>query len=703
MDNLLEKENHKGKPMSYYLDETITHLCNSPYIDRERLEADQVPVVKQILKSYLSDKKSFILEAPTGVGKSIIGIMVSDAISRYMGYHNSSPSTYMLTSSKMLQDQLDEDKDRFKIKWAVLKGQVNYGCHVNGKNFTQRDCKNMSISKAEKDLECAATCPYIIARNKAKYWDTAILSYAYWLTTMNYVYEFLGSYAPFQKRHVTIFDEAHMLSDIVCNMFSTEITSKIIGVIRRYKDTFNNILPKSEDALLLSEITEEIVRLIPLLLNEKLSVQQVFDYLIEYDEVLIKLNKHIVSTRNRYLSTDSKLWSKEQRKFDKDSESMQSYCVGVDYFIKENKDNIGMVVKTYEKEIDDRNGSEDTKMLLRSLLEQNIIKEHCHKYTDFSLFMSATIGDADIFAQNNGIENYDYLYIDSNFKFDNSPILQVGPPISLAFKEKHASMPELMLRIEHICNNIHPDEKGIIHTGNFEIAFKFKEFLWEQKIPNYRRFLFYKSAQEKDKAIVQLAKSKNAVIIGPSLMEGLDLKDDLARFSILAKVPYPALDSYNRKKMEIMPSWYNWKTTTSIMQSMGRTIRHKNDWAYTYLLDSCFDLVFRYNRIPDYISRRFGKMPLGMLNQQKTMDEADAMGLFNYENSGTSTTNEVKPPKDKWEMDLEYYRKHGVMPGDDKSKSKSKTKSDPLFANKSEDPKYPYMKDTDDLFDDLPF
>lgn len=705
--NVLEKPNHLGKTMLQCLEETMTHLCNSPYIDRARLERTQVPVVKQVLESYMNKRKAFILEAPTGVGKSIIGIMIAETISRYCGYKSVSPSTYMLTSSKMLQDQLDRDKDNFKIRWAVLKGQANYQCTVNAQPFTKRECKDMSVSAAEKDMECAGNCPYIIARRKAMSWDSAILSYAYWLTSMNFVYEFLGSYAPFQKRHITIFDEAHMLSEIVCGMFSNQISEKIIESIRKYRDTFNFIMPKVEDQENLYKIVEDVSDIIPKLLNKTLSVQEMFDFLIVYNEVLKRLKKFIVSTKNRYLKEDSKLWSKEQRKFEKESETMETYCIGVGYFIDENESDIGMIVKTYDDEIDDKTGKTTVKMTLRSLREQHIIKEHCHKYTDFAVFMSATIGDADVFASNNGIEDYDYLYIDSDFKFESSPIFQVGPPISMAYKEKQVSMPELMLRIDKICNEIHPNERGIIHTGNFEISYKFKEYLWENSIPGYKRFLFYKTSVEKDEAIKKLAKSKNGIIIGPSLTEGLDLKDDLARFCILAKVPYPMLDEYNSKKMKLIEGWYQWKTVTSILQALGRPIRHREDWAYTYLLDSCFDLVFKYNRVPPYITRRFDNYPMGMLNQQKTMESADALGLFDYGTENQTQTTVSAPVKTKWELDLEYYREHGVMPGDEPTKNEktvgvdfSKQNKDPLFND--EPTKGPWLKDSDDD-DDLPF
>ena len=35
--------------------------------------------------------------------------------------------------------------------------------------------------------------------------------------------------------------------------------------------------------------------------------------------------------------------------------------------------------------------------------------------------------------------------------------------------------------------------------------------------------------------------------------------------------------------------WYNWQTALRLVQACGRSIRSKDDWAKTYILDSAFD------------------------------------------------------------------------------------------------------------------
>lgn len=86
---------------------------------------------------------------------------------------------------------------------------------------------------------------------------------------------------------------------------------------------------------------------------------------------------------------------------------------------------------------------------------------------------------------------------------------------------------------------------------------------------------------------------------------GLDLKDDLSRFQIITKVPYPDLgDRWISKKKEMNGQWYIWQTALRLVQGYGRSIRSKEDWAKTYVLDSAFaNFVNRNrNRIPDWFT-----------------------------------------------------------------------------------------------------
>ena len=85
---------------------------------------------------------------------------------------------------------------------------------------------------------------------------------------------------------------------------------------------------------------------------------------------------------------------------------------------------------------------------------------------------------------------------------------------------------------------------------------------------------------------------KPTVLVSPSMMEGLDLRDDLGRFQVICKVPYPDYSDplVARKDRD----WYDWRTVRSLVQAVGRGVRSSTDWTRTYILDSSFfDLLER--------------------------------------------------------------------------------------------------------------
>ena len=92
-------------------------------------------------------------------------------------------------------------------------------------------------------------------------------------------------------------------------------------------------------------------------------------------------------------------------------------------------------------------------------------------------------------------------------------------------------------------------------------------------------------------------KEKNMVLMGPSLLEGLDLHEDKSRFQVFAKVPYPNLkDRFVKAKIDVDPTWYNWKSIIAILQGVGRSVRSQDDWAVTYFLDGCLADLIHNNR-----------------------------------------------------------------------------------------------------------
>jgi Rad3-related DNA helicase len=78
---------------------------------------------------------------------------------------------------------------------------------------------------------------------------------------------------------------------------------------------------------------------------------------------------------------------------------------------------------------------------------------------------------------------------------------------------------------------------------------------------------------------------------------GLDLKDNLSRFQIITKVQYPnKSDRWIDAKRKANEQWYTWQNALRLVHGYDRSIRSKEDWAKTYVLDTTFGYFVKKNR-----------------------------------------------------------------------------------------------------------
>ena len=93
------------------------------------------------------------------------------------------------------------------------------------------------------------------------------------------------------------------------------------------------------------------------------------------------------------------------------------------------------------------------------------------------------------------------------------------------------------------------------------------------------------------------------MLLSPSMTEGLDLRDNLSRFQIVAKMPYASLaDPYVKTRMSLDPDWYRLQTALTLVQALGRSIRSKDDYATSYIIDGDFAFFMRQadSILPDW-------------------------------------------------------------------------------------------------------
>ena len=120
------------------------------------------------------DDRIIALDAPTGVGKSLVAIALAGLLQC---------KTLYIVSTLQLQNQLHDDFPEAMIIW----GRDHYPC-LRRVNFSSASCSHT------QDSPCLhfQNCPYRVAKRAAKAARLAVVNYSYFLTECNFVGEFKG-------------------------------------------------------------------------------------------------------------------------------------------------------------------------------------------------------------------------------------------------------------------------------------------------------------------------------------------------------------------------------------------------------------------------------------------------------------------------------------------------------------------------------
>jgi ATP-dependent DNA helicase DinG len=202
------------------------------------------------------------------------------------------------------------------------------------------------------------------------------------------------------------------------------------------------------------------------------------------------------------------------------------------------------------------------------------------KYGKKILLMSATIIDPQNFAKTLGIEKYKFIESESPFNPERSPIF-ISSKYKLNYQNLQQNLPKVADLIQQICDEHHNTDKGVIHTHTSSIT----EFL-KNRLKGDRFQYRYEEVNNEKLLQEHIAADFASVLVSPSITHGVDLKDDLARFQIIVKLPYmPLGDDRIKKLFEEDSNWYTNKMLSSLVQACGRGVRSQEDWCVTYILD----------------------------------------------------------------------------------------------------------------------
>jgi Rad3-related DNA helicase len=222
---------------------------------------------------------------------------------------------------------------------------------------------------------------------------------------------------------------------------------------------------------------------------------------------------------------------------------------------------------------------------------------------DRVLFMSATPGLPKHFFHNLGITNETaFVEVDSDFPRGKGICLVKNAPY-ISFKNMDAKLPILADVCAQVMRQM-PHKKGAVLCASYPLA----EGLYERLRREFgHRLLIHESHNRETVVAEHISSPKPTVLMAVNMHEGLDLRDDLARFLIIPKVLYPAYDAWARERQKMDPGYYSRVTAARMVQACGRAIRSADDLAYIFVLDSNMSGLLKRNadQFPAYFHRAF--------------------------------------------------------------------------------------------------
>lgn len=562
-----------GKVSGYFKD----------YFPYSTYREGQEEAIEKIAKAFSKGYKYVVLDAPTGAGKSAI----NTAFAR--GFEKS----FYTTPQNSLVDQIEAD-DKLKGHYESLKGKSHYECqNTDCKEFSQgqhtaEECENNIDNEGTKDKICCDARFVHDFRNPDADKSTfktrdQLVTELYSDTTCDYPRElwealnssnmltntFLFSISPFlNKRDLAIIDESHNLEDVIFNFVEISLTSRKVPFYKEIKEDLPTENPKELEEFIVNDLRDICDNKL-----KQLEESETSGGARSVKETEADMNDQDVEQREKELKEEKdeirELMDKIDRIDDLDEE-----------FVVEQKD-----------ETDSVDG-----VILKPVYCGDFFQNKIAPKADYFLLSSATFTNAKKSLEKLDVPKTDVKVVSlgSNFPENKRPVYFEDVTDLRSTKKDEGDLKDIAEKVLQIMSR-YQNKKGIIHCVSYKRQGEIKQIL--EELGGGSRIIAHGRNDSDEKLEEFKKKDDNSVFLSVSKEEGVDLKDDQARFNILVKMPNPYMDERVQHRVFKKGEWpwYFTKTAVSTAQAYGRTTRSKNDWSDFYILDSHFKEIFLRN------------------------------------------------------------------------------------------------------------
>lgn len=530
------------------------------------------PEILRAADKALRDGYRFVgIEVPTGGGKSIITKTLA----------NKWGPAFVNTSQNILLNQYSNDFPDM----VLVKGASHYTCGVTGKGADVAPCvqykkkRKVSCNLDKKGKNCSNTtvCEYASMLKRAMAAKIALFNY--------HSFHFQRG---FKKRAMMINDEAHGMESFAFGLVKLTLRSgEVPGLMLNPNLMMHEVVEKFDSTP--EDTSDQHIDPTAEPIDDPdeegeydsaetpRASQKEYVAKGEYYEVIRRQLVNVIMRIDVSDSPEREKLMREQTRLENLLERMAEI-----YELQKTGELEGKWVLGWSN--DKKPGSMPS-LEMKPVFVGDYIRRKILSRAERVIFTSATILNAATFFKSVGVDPREVFFITvgSGFPVENR-LIHCYPVADLSFNAKDKDYPRLIAAIRGILKQ-HPNECGIIHSHTW----KYNELLFKHLGREFPRLMFQTKEEKREDLLARHAASKNGVLVAPAMHEGLDLKDDLSRFQIILKVPYPDMkDPQIAARMKIDQSWYGWITMLKLVQSTGRSIRSATDYAKTYMLDKGF-------------------------------------------------------------------------------------------------------------------
>ena len=531
------------------------------------LREHQLGTIEKIVNAWLAGKKFVLLRAATGAGKSCIAYTAAKVLRKIIETKHdeemAGPFCSLTPQMRSLQKQYATSFDI-----PILWGSEHYACPL----FPEDKEVHFGGPLCRKD-QCIkySQCDYVLARRTFTHTEIGTTNISFLLNAEDI------------KPTILVIDEAHRVEQSLCGHFSLSF------LLSQYK------------AGLQTSVRNDICTI-----DESASIWKVLQGLLQLntDEKKENILPFLYFLRRKitglWLATDAckklmqtKLDLRGLRKTERDNlqaistttDFWEYFIHRIHYFIE----NDNWILMSESREDNEEN------RILKPLSAKYYANELFQRSSNI-LLMSATLPET--IAQDLGIEDYEYIDVPSTFPVERHPVLIRQDLGSLVFSNRTEQLPKFVKALDETIEKYFLDCRVVVHSISFENA----QFILDNS--SFKDRMIIPKTEDLLEIQSLLSGKEDAILVGPQMLEGLDLKDDLCRGIIFLKVPWGDLgNKWIKEKMITDSEWYVRSAVISWEQGVGRGCRSSEDFCISVCLDEQFIRLIEKGE--NYMSQTF--------------------------------------------------------------------------------------------------